>query len=232
MASQPPEGLPAPSSPSSLAVSVASPQSRPARKVSSRAAKPNWQPAIDYNVRNLPSVKNNKTHVRELLPFNSRTGRLCDDNECNRCCDPCGEGVVSAFVPFGSAMTSYFKLLKGFYVIFFILACLAIPAVVINTFGVTAAGQQAQILAIAVTTIGNLPTAAVLGNMTDPTITLPYTGTEMGVPEAAAIYAGLDFVAVVCFLLFVSSLRGAHASLLGAHARSAAPCARARRTPL
>ena len=210
MASQPPEGLPAPSSPSSLAVSVASPQSRPARKVSSRAAKPNWQPAIDYNVRNLPSVKNHKTHVRELLPFNSRTGRL---------------------VPFGSAMTSYFKLLKGFYVIFFILACLAIPAVVINTFGVTAAGQQAQILAIAVTTIGNLPTAAVLGNMTDPTITLPYTGTQMGVPEAAAIYAGLDFVAVVCFLLFVSSLHGTHASLHGAHARSAAPCARARRTP-
>ena len=92
--------------------------------------------------------------------------------------------------------------MKGFYLLFFVLACLAIPAVVINTFGISAAGQQTQVLAIAVTTLGNLPSSAVLGNVTDPAISLPYTGVQLPVTDAAAIYAGLDFVAVVVFCLF------------------------------
>jgi hypothetical protein len=204
---------PPPASPSALGVAVAGSPSAAERRPStptsalspgskSRAAKPQWQPALDYRLRQLPTLKNPKTKVRELLPFDSKTGRLCADNCCNRCCDPCNEGVVSAFAPFGSAMSSYFKLMKGFYVLFFLLACLAVPAVVINTFGTTAAGQQTQVLAIAVTTLGNLPSSIALSNITDPTITLPYTGTQLPVTEAAAIYAGLDFVAVIVFCLF------------------------------
>ena len=159
-------------------------------------------------MRSLPSVYHKDADEWRLLPFNSKTGRLCKDNCCNRCCDPCSEGVVSDFAPFGSAMTSYFKLLKGFYTLFFIMACLAIPAVVINTFGAVAIGaQQTQVLAIAVTTLGNLPTAAALANATSPSFTLPYTGVSMDVTEAAAIYAGLDFCAVVCFLLFYAGVR-------------------------
>jgi uncharacterized membrane protein YgcG len=164
------------------------------------AAKPQWKLALEYRVWNLPSVE--KAHERVLLPFSAKTGRLCADNCCNRGCDPCSEGVVSDFAPFGSATTSYFKLLKGLALLFFLLSCLAMPALVINTFGVTAAGAQAQVLAVAVTTLGNLPSNSVLGNLTDPTITLPYKNAQLPVTEAISIYAALDFVSVVAFFLF------------------------------
>ena len=159
-----------------------------------------WQGALDYRTANMPSIGG------EILPYKSKVGRFCKDNCCNRNCDPCCEGLVSAFVPFGSFITSYFKFEKALISLFMLLTVLSIPAICINTF----AGQSgAPVLSIASTTLGNLPMISFSNNtLTDAFLTLPYSnGMTLPISSCAIIYAGLDFVSVVCFLLFIGAVR-------------------------
>ena len=142
----------------------------------------------------------------EILPYNSRVGRFCKNNCWNRNCDPCCEGVVSTFVPFGSFITSFFKFEKALIWLFMILTVLAIPAICINTFG----GQNGTlVLSIAGTTLGNLPMITVNNNtLADPFVTLPYSGgVTLTIGNCAIIYAGLDVLSVICFLLFIGAMR-------------------------
>ena len=166
-----------------------------------------WRTALEYRVRKLPGIVNPATGLRELLPYSSKTGRFCPDDCCSRACDPCGQGVVSAFVPFGSFVSSYFKLEVGLLTIFTIMSALALPAIVINTFGGSAAKSATAALTIGSTTIGNLPLASVANStVADAFLTLP-GGQALSVASCAMVYSGLDIVAVVCFLLFVGGVR-------------------------
>jgi hypothetical protein len=87
-----------------------------------------WDAALDYRKTRLPSYTDATTGKRHLLFYRSKVGQFCKDTPCNRQAS-CGNGVVSDFVPYGSAITSTFKLQISLITVFAILSALMIPAI-------------------------------------------------------------------------------------------------------
>lgn len=170
----------------------------------SAAAKQRWQaPKKHIALRHAQAVHPRKfdTQTMRLQKWplcKTKTGRFCP-RAC-ACCDPFGEGELSELVVYGSGLTAYFKTLKWFAWLFFWLTLLALPAIVLNTFGTEDSASLGDI-ELYKTTIGHL------GD--DPNITvvrIPRTdcdGSECEISKEtlAKIYAFLDVAGVVLVLI-------------------------------
>jgi hypothetical protein len=154
--------------------------------------------ALERRKKHLPSYIDRATGKTTLYkPCGTRTGRFCPDNALAACCDPCREGNVSSFAPFGAGISSYFKVQKSLMSAFFVLALLAIPSITINTFGGGQDEGGAGPYTIAKTTLGNLVGTTNASTVID----LPYTKVLYPISEAAVVYASLDVIGVVVMCL-------------------------------
>jgi hypothetical protein len=141
----------------------------------------------------------------EMRPYDYRDstlGRHCVIGGCGEQLDLWDEGQVSEFGQFGSGITNYFKFLKWCCWVYFMLALINTPAIVMNILGV--GNQYGEGFSLAVTTVGNLGDSF---NVTDvfipgcdesdfqqPTCTIPKS-------DLANYYAYMDLLGTTFVLL-------------------------------
>jgi len=169
------------------------------KQLDDEVEKPWVRPSVKYSQH---FHKENHPHHagKKMEPYNYRTttlGRHCVMDGCGSQLDLWDEGQVSEFAQFGSGVTNYFKFLKWCCWVFFILSVINIPAIVINSFGVSNAYGS---FTLAVTTLGNLgddnstTTVKIPGCDED---TFQQTSCEIEKDKLAYYYSVLDVVSTI-----------------------------------
>lgn len=139
-----------------------------------------------------PLYANSST--RELMPLCIPTGRYVT----KYCCgwfDPFCEGRKSSFVPYGSGITTYFKIIKLLIVTFLIMAIVNLPNLLINLTG----SSHDKLVATAVFTKTSLANIAVVNGTSG--IDIGWVSDRFTAADVAFLYGICDLVACLVFAI-------------------------------
>lgn len=180
---------------------------------------PSWEKAEEY-IGYFHPRKGGKGGDEFPVCCGTTTGRHCCTsgivvNACGsleNSFDIFGEGQLSDFAAYGSGITNYFKTLKWFIWIQFIMCCLGFPSLVLNIHANTYS-EKGTMSTLGLTTCGNLeivyedtPVEIALPGCSDVTNNASCSLTR---DELGQIYCGLDIAICVILILGIIWLRRA-----------------------